>query len=136
LCRVTATIPTVLIVEDHPLVRSLTADGLTANGFHVIEAEDAAEALRTLDMHEDVHVLFTDVRMPGEMDGLALADRVAQKRPDVEVIVTSGGEAARCADLPPNGTFLQKPYLASQLAALIRERLHDLSVRRRKPALG
>jgi len=131
-----AAIPTVLIVEDHPLVRAVTADGLAASGFNVIEAEDAAEALRTLDMHEDVDVLFTDVRMPGEMDGLALVDKVAEKRPEMELIVTSGGEAARCVNLPPNGTFLQKPYLASQLATLIRERLRRLGGGHRRPVLS
>jgi len=132
----TAATPTVLIVEDHPLVRAVTADGLAANGFNVIEAEDADEALRTLDMHDDVHVLFTDVRMPGEMDGLALVDKVAEKRPEMELIVTSGGEAARCVNLPPNGTFLPKPYLASQLAALIRERLRRLGGGHRRVVLG
>jgi CheY-like chemotaxis protein len=110
---------TVLLVEDEVLIRIIAADALEDSGFKVLEAANAAEALQILDEHEEVAVLFTDINMPGEMDGLALARYVSEERPEIKVIVTSGKQWLDSSSLPEAGMFLPKPYRASQLAAML-----------------
>lgn len=120
----------VLIVEDEPIVRMVAAYGLADDGLVTYEAADAAEALTVLAEHPDIAVLFTDINMPGEMDGLGLADRAFQLRPDMELIVTSGRARLRDAALPNHGTFLPKPYSVSKLIDLVEEKLRaHVSVR-------
>ena len=111
--------PTVLIVEDEVFVRIIAADLLTDSGFQVLEAANADEALALLAEHRDVAVLFTDVNMPGEMDGLALAQHVVASRPEIKVIVTSGRQWLQRSDLPDDGLFLPKPYRGAELAEMI-----------------
>jgi len=110
---------TILIVEDEVLIRIIAADALEDSGFTVLEASDAAEALRILARHDEVAVLFTDINMPGDMDGLALARHVASERPEIKVVVTSGKQWLDATSLPDAGVFLPKPYRASQLTAAI-----------------
>jgi CheY-like chemotaxis protein len=83
-------LPTVLVVEDEFLIRMLVADELRSLGFAVIEAGSADEAFPILLSDAPVHVLFTDVRMPGSMDGVELARRARSARPAIRVIMTSG----------------------------------------------
>ena len=121
----TASRPTVLVVEDEALIRLLAADSLQESGFNVLEAGDAAEALRILAEHEDVDVLFTDVNMPGPMDGVALAGLLHESRPDLGLIITSGRGTPDLAGLPSNSLYLAKPYLPQQLAAAVeRQTIH------------
>ena len=68
-------------------------------------------------------MLFTDIDMPGAMDGLDLAGKVHADRPDVELIVTSAGKAMKDSDLPDDGKFLPKPYLTDRLIQIVREKL-------------
>lgn len=112
--------PTVLLVEDEPFVRIVAADSLVDNGFCVLEAQDAEAALRLLDEHAEVAVLFTDINMPGPIDGLGLAEIVARQRPEVKVVVTSGRERIDDSRLPDHGVYLPKPYQPAQLASVIR----------------
>ncbi|MGA8611974.1 MAG: response regulator [Xanthobacteraceae bacterium] len=65
--------PAILIVEDEPLVRLYAVDAVVAAGFEVIESASADEALRMLECRSDIQVMFTDIQMPGSMDGLTLA---------------------------------------------------------------
>lgn len=109
----------VLVVDDEPLIRINAADMLTDAGWTAIEAADAAEALLKLDSHPEITVLFTDINMPGEMDGLDLARRVHQLRPDVHLIVTSGKMRLRRDELPGAGEFLGKPYRERQFIQLV-----------------
>jgi len=121
----TASRYTVLVVEDEMLIRIFAADSLQENGFNVLEAADAAEALRILDEHDDVDVLFTDVNMPGPMDGVALAGLMHDRRPELGLIITSGRGAPDLAGLPITSLYLAKPYLPQQLrAAVERQTLH------------
>jgi CheY-like chemotaxis protein len=109
----------VLVVDDEPLIRMNAADMLLDAGFGVLEAGDAAEALHVLTSHPEVQVLFTDVNMPCEMDGLDLARRVHEMRPDVHLIVTSGKVTPQAGAIPDDGDFLGKPYREHQFLALV-----------------
>jgi two-component system, response regulator PdtaR len=98
---------TVLIVEDHFWTRYTAAEYFRASGYRVIEANDADEAVSVLASGNQVHVVFSDVQMPGSMDGLALTDWIAQRYPRLPVILTS---ARRPAVLPASCRgFFVKP---------------------------
>ena len=118
----------VLVVEDKPLVRIVAADALADRGIMAWEAGDAEEALQTLERHPRIGVVFTDINMPGEMDGLRLAHEVTTIRPDVKIIVTSGARTIESGDLPDHGTFLPKPYATQRLVNIVAAKLdgaHD-----------
>jgi CheY-like chemotaxis protein len=116
------TAPAMLIVEDEPLIRMAAADTVSEIGVTPYEAADAGEALALLGKHPEIRLLFTDVNMPG-MDGVALARRARELRPDVAVIVTSGRGAIPAEQLPENGAFLPKPYASSSLTAVVERSL-------------
>ena len=116
-------LPVILVVEDEPIIRLMAVDALAELEVKVLEAGDAAEALRALDTHPEVRLLFTDVNMPGLMTGLDLATIVHAARPDIELIVTSGGQTLQNQQLPDHGTFLKKPYRDQQLVDLARKKL-------------
>jgi DNA-binding NtrC family response regulator len=116
---------TVLIVEDEPLVRLNAADMVEEAGWKAIEAANSSEALELLDADIPVDVLFTDINMPGEMDGLELAACVHQRRPHVHLVVTSGKRALADCVLPDNGTFLPKPYGFYDLVRVIERKLGE-----------
>src|SRR5438270_804390 len=82
--------PVVLIVEDEILVRMSAVDMVEDAGFHAISASDADEAIRLLESRNDIRAMFTDIQMPGSMDGLRLARVVRSRWPPVALIVTSG----------------------------------------------
>jgi DNA-binding NtrC family response regulator len=113
----------VLVVEDEPMIRMVAADALTDRGIMAWEAGDADEALEVLEQHPRIGVVFTDVNMPGEMNGLGLAHEVTAIRPDVKVIVTSGAVTIADKDLPDSGTFLPKPYPTDRLVNIVSEKL-------------
>ena len=106
---------TVLVVDDELLVRLVGADALSDAGYEVIEAADAAEALRVLDDAGAVHLLFTDIRMPGTMNGLQLADEVHRRWPDIKILITSGDTWPTKSRIPDDGHFLPKPYKVESL---------------------
>ncbi|WP_210247632.1 response regulator [Salinarimonas soli] len=118
----------VLLVEDEALVRMFADEVLVEDGgFRVISAANADEAIAILRVRTDVRVLFTDVNMPGSMDGLALAHAVHVGWPDVAIVVTSGLNLT--GPLPPGARFLTKPYaplaLVDTIRTLIGERPGD-----------
>jgi CheY-like chemotaxis protein len=117
----TSAASTVLIVEDEVFVRIVAADMLEESGFRVLEAGDAAEALEMIAAHEEIAILFTDVNMPGEMDGIALAAEVVRLNPAIKVVVTSGRQWIVDAELPDHGRFLKKPYGRAELTAMVME---------------
>lgn len=119
--------PAVLIVEDEPMTRMVAADAISDTGMRIREAGDAKEALQILDNHSDIDILFTDIEMPGPMDGLGLAEQVHEDRPDVELIVTSGATKVDDSDLPDNGTFLPKPYRTTRLVEIVKEKVASRS---------
>ncbi len=111
--------PIVLIVEDEPLVRMMAADFVQDAGFDVMEAENADEAMDCLRDNPDIAVVFTDIDMPGIMNGLELAHVVNRKNPRIGVIVASGHQQAAPCDLPPNAAFFQKPYDMREITSAI-----------------
>ena len=119
--------PVVLLVEDQPLVRMTAADELEEAGFQVLEAPDADAALEVLEARSDeVQVLFTDVDMPGSMDGLALAERVHQRWPHVLLLVSSGHARPHPDEIPDHGQFIPKPYRPTTLVRQIHDMMHVL----------
>jgi CheY-like chemotaxis protein len=99
----------VLLVDDEPLVRLVIAESLTEAGWRVIEAVDATEALAVLESGLRVDVVLSDVDMPPGPDGYALAGRIRERWPRVEVLLTSGRRWPRDGDLPAGVVFLPKP---------------------------
>lgn len=111
--------PLVLVVEDEILVRLTAAAGLEDAGFTVIEADDAAQAIEILNSRDGICAVFTDVNMPGSLDGVDLAQLVHDRWPDVRILVTTGG-ADLSGGLPDGAEFVPKPYHAEQVAARLR----------------
>jgi DNA-binding NtrC family response regulator len=111
---------TVLIVEDEPLIRLDIAGELADMGFNVLEAENAEEAIAILTSDRDVQIIFTDVDMPGALDGLNLAAAVRDRWPPIKIIVTSGLRRVAVDGLPADALFVDKPYQADELAASMR----------------
>jgi CheY-like chemotaxis protein len=109
----------ILVVEDDVIVRMLACDILIDAGHHTLEAVDAAEALRLLEARPDIALIFSDVDMPGEINGLGLARLVSLKTPDLPMIITSGGVNVAPGDLPTSARFLQKPYSPDALRKLV-----------------
>ena len=118
----------VLIVEDHPLLRRAASRQLTELGYHVREAENADAALVILSSQGQLDLLFTDVVMPGTMDGLDLAIAAQKQRPDLKVLVTTGFAGMRDGEPRMAGSsfsVLDKPYNRAQLARAVRTLLGD-----------
>lgn len=109
----------VLVVEDDPLLRMNAVDMIEEAGFRAIEASDADAAIRMLETRNDIRLIFTDIDMPGSMDGLALAHAVANRWPPVRIIATSGHFRVSETDLPSGGRFIPKPYRQHQLVDML-----------------
>ena len=119
---------TILVVEDNPQLRQIVVKQLSGLGFEVLEVENAKRALELLALKGKVDLLFTDVVLPGEMDGCALAREVVSRCPDSKVLLTSGFPGARLTDMQTLGTsvrLLSKPYRKEDLARTVREVLDD-----------
>src|SRR6188768_4507352 len=113
--------PVVLVVEDEFLLRMEAADMVKAAGFEVVEAASADQAIEILEARRDITVMFTDIQMPGSMDGLKLARAVRGRWPPIKIVATSGHVNVAETDLPDGGRFLPKPYNPQQIAGLLRE---------------
>jgi CheY-like chemotaxis protein len=115
--------PTILIVEDEALLRVTLSDYLQECGYKVLEAGNADEALLIVEKSEIIiDLVFTDVRMPGSMDGFGLAKWLRANRPGLPVILTSGDakKAAEAKELCEDGPFMAKPYDLKVVVAQIR----------------
>lgn len=117
---------TILIVEDEAEIRDLVAASLAVEGFEVLCAENADAALRLLDEHPEIDLVFTDIVMPGDHHGYDLARQVRARRPGVKLLYTSGyalGAALRqTAPIEP-AALVAKPYRLEQLIGEIRRAL-------------
>ena len=113
--------PVILVVEDEFLLRMDAAEMVAAAGFAVVEAANADEAIEILETRSDIAVVFTDIQMPGAMDGLRLARAVRGRWPPIKIVATSGHLTVAETDLPEGGRFLPKPYSAVDVTCVLRE---------------
>lgn len=111
----------VLVVEDEALILIDVVEQLEAEGFTVYEASNADRAIELLTEHREIRVLFTDIDMPGSLDGLKLATVVRDRWPPVKIIVTSGARTIDVTSLPEGSVFFSKPYDHSAVMTAIRE---------------
>jgi len=107
--------PSVLLVEDDGAVRQAMADTLRDAGFDVVEAGNAADAIRLLEQHREFQVMITDIHMPGQINGYFLARKVRERWPYVEVLMVSGYAAPARRDLDLDCDFLFKPFGSVEL---------------------
>ncbi|TQF38569.1 chemotaxis protein CheY [Bradyrhizobium sp. UNPF46] len=105
----------ILIVEDDLLIRMNAIDMVRQMGIDVLEAADADEAVKLLESVPEITVVFTDIQMPGSMDGLRLAEVIRHRWPPVLLLITSGQVSPAAADIPPGAQFIPKPYFSAQL---------------------
>jgi CheY-like chemotaxis protein len=119
--RVESKRPVVLIVEDELLLRMDAVDMMGAAGFEAIEAGTADEAIEILEARPDISVVFTDIQIPGSMDGLKLARAIRGRWPPIKIVATSGRLQVRETDLPEGGRFLPKPYSPREVTRVLRE---------------
>lgn len=108
--------PVVLVVEDEPILLMMAVDLVEDAGFEAIEARNADEALRILEEHDGIDVLFTDIDMPGTMNGLDLAALVRERWSAIEILLVSGHVKIVRDDLPARSVFLSKPYDQTRVA--------------------
>lgn len=110
----------VLVVEDEPLVRMGIVDHLEDNGFTVLEAGNAAQAIEILSRNSDVQIVFTDIDMPGDLDGLMLAVEIRKRWSSIKIVVTSGHRKIGFDELPVEAKFVAKPYNFDKIATALR----------------
>ena len=109
----------VLVVEDDPMLLMHAVDVIEGAGFETVIASNADEAVAILEARADIRIVFTDIDMPGSMDGLKLAAAVRGRWPPIEIIITSGQRMPDLADLPARGFFFPKPYSDAGLVRAI-----------------
>jgi len=114
----------VLVVEDEILLRLNAVETIRDMGYEVLEAASADEAIILLEARSDISVLFTDINMPGSMDGIRLATAVRGRWPPIKIIATSGQFQIEEGDLPDGGRFLSKPYSSAQIIDTLREMMN------------
>ena len=110
----------ILLVEDELLLRMDSAELIENAGFEVVQAANADEAIDMLTARPDIHVVFTDIQMPGTMDGLKLARFVRDRWPPIKIVATSGLVRVGEDDLPAGGVFLPKPYRGEEIIGVLR----------------
>ena len=125
----------VLVVDDEVFARLFAVQIFLDQGYTVLEAGSAEEGLDVLDRNDDVDVLFTDISMPGAMDGLQLVRHVQAEHPHIAFVVTSGHSAPSDELLPIGSTFLAKPYTAHALMSAIADTIGALPPRTAPPLL-
>lgn len=111
----------ILVVEDETFTRMDVVEILRAAGFDIVEAANADEAIQMLERNPGIHLVFTDIDMPGSMNGLKLAAAVRDRWPPVRIIATSGHFKIQLGDLPAGARFISKPYQPAQIISAIRE---------------
>ena len=123
-------VATVLVVEDEMFVREPIAEYLRDCGYHVLEAGDARQAISMIESVEGVDVVFSDVRMPGDMDGFALAQWLRTNHPEVSILLTSGYYGSRKTTGPGEDVkLIEKPYSQAQVLRRIKSLLQSTEPR-------
>lgn len=110
-------VPIVLVVEDEPLLRMMAVDMVEEAGFIAVEAADSHQAIAILKARTDIRIVFTDIDLPGGLDGMKLAAAIRDRWPPVEIIMTSGHLKPATCDMPPRSVFYPKPYPQERVIA-------------------
>src|ERR1700680_906702 len=121
--------PKVLVVEDEMMVRMRAMDIVEDAGFTPIEAVNADEALAILESRSDIELLFTDIQMPGSMDGVKLAHAVHERWPSIKIILVSGQLTTGEVDKPTDSRFFGKPLEVKQMVAEMQDMIGQGSLR-------
>ena len=122
----------VLVVEDEALLRLDIVETFLAAGFRTFEAASALKAIEVFQSHPEIGAVFTDVDMPGTMDGIELAHVIRKRWPPTILVVSSGHSRPAASALPSKTTFLAKPYQESALADVV----HSISGQLRDTGSG
>lgn len=116
-------IAVVLVVEDSTIIRMGAVDLVLSAGYEALEVRDADEAIRILESRSDIDLVFTDVKMPGTMDGIKLSHYIRERWPPVKLIVASGAAILEESSLPAGSRYFSKPYddhtIADAMARLL-----------------
>jgi len=115
----------VLVVEDEMLLRMRAVDMVEDAGFTSVEAVDADEAVAILESRSDIALMFSDIQMPGTMDGLTLAHIVHKRWPPIRIILVSGQLKLETFDMPPGSRFFGKPLEAKVMMAQMRNMIRQ-----------
>ncbi len=115
----------ILVVEDEPFILFVMGEHLEDEGFEVSLARNAREALSMLEGDPDIALMFTDIDMPGGMNGLTLSSTVRDRFPSVKIIITSGQRQVEITDIPDGAMFFSKPYDHDEVIASMRELLQN-----------
>lgn len=111
--------PVLLVVDDEPLIRMDLRQLAEEAGFDVLEAGTAAQARQVLERRSDIRVVFTDIRMPGDMDGLELAHYIRRRWPPTVIVICSGNLMPSIEEMPSEAVFLSKPCVSPATAKLM-----------------
>ena len=121
-----STVPFALVVDDDPIILMHSCAILEDAGFRFFEADTGDDALVLLEREwSSITLLFTDVEMPGETDGFALARHVAEHWPEIEIVVASGHRRPEEGDMPAKATFISKPFSTETVHSHLRAMLPD-----------
>lgn len=110
---------TILIVEDEPIIRMCAAEMVEDAGYIALEVGDAQAAMALLEDGKPVAAVFTDINLPGGMDGLALAEEVERRWPEIRILIASGRAAPPASQLSGKVSFIPKPYGSDELLAAL-----------------
>lgn len=118
----------VLVVEDEPLLRMAAMQMVEDAGYWPVEARDSNEAIKLLEARTDIRIVFSDIDMPGGIDGTKLAAAVRDRWPPIEIILTSGNLRPAAEMMPDRSTFLPKPYTEDQLVRMLAATVSTLPI--------
>jgi CheY-like chemotaxis protein len=116
--------PVVLVVEDEEILRKLAVEFVEDAGFEAIEAESADGAVQILEARMDIRIVFTDINLPGSLDGIKLAASIRDRWPPIEIILTSGQDPPKSHELPSRAVFIPKPYQFTKVIEVLHEMAH------------
>jgi CheY-like chemotaxis protein len=109
----------ILVIEDEPLIRMVVSEYIADAGFEALEAANADIAIEILESRGDIRAIFTDINMPGSMDGLKLARAVRDRWPPIHIIITSGIPRLFKGEIPDGCHFFQKPYSLEHIVGVL-----------------
>jgi CheY-like chemotaxis protein len=108
-----------LVVDDEPLIRMDAADIIAEIGYSIVEARTADEALEILEEQHEIDLVFTDIQMPGRLDGLELAKMIEQRWPEICVVVASGAARPSIDQLPGGARLVVKPFAPDAIRSAV-----------------